>query len=372
MSDAARRSDLEDDMDASDAPKGRDFPPETHRHLSWSSIHFIHSPSSRFLAFAALSIIAMMGVVAGMTHFVRVDIAIDGAGEIASDIGTRDAVAPSEGQVVRVRKNIGDEVSEGEVVAELSTAAVSATELDSSRHSLQALIDHVTAADSTLSSPLPEIGIPIAKFTDPGVLAGLTAVEQSWRALEAQRRYAQRGRPDVGQIAKLETHRSELLRSLRAAFGALESYVRHHEIRAPVAGTVIRRLVAAGDHASANRPVFTILPQGARIAVSLRINSRDVTQVRPGQKVRFRVDAYPSQRYGSFTGDVLSVDQAIDSSVAAPAETFKVLATIEKPLELNEEARDKIRLVLGMRVTGEVVTDRKRLNEVLIDRVFGR
>ncbi len=72
-----------------------EFPPGTASLLSWSALRFIRAPSSLFLAFSVL--IVAIGVVFSLiaARFIEIDVAVRSAGELVSDFGSREALAPS-------------------------------------------------------------------------------------------------------------------------------------------------------------------------------------------------------------------------------------------------------------------------------------
>ncbi len=83
--------------------------------------------------------------------------------------------------------------------------------------------------------------------------------------------------------------------------------LQHTVIEAPIDGIVISRSVDVGQTvaASMNAPtLFTIAADLTKMQVNANVDESDVGRIRPGQVVKFRVDAYPLDE---FTGSVAQV-----------------------------------------------------------------
>lgn len=84
--------------------------------------------------------------------------------------------------------------------------------------------------------------------------------------------------------------------------------LRDARILAPFAGTVGARLVSPGQVIS-RQSTLTSLVDLETVKVEMNIPERNLGQVAVGQKIRFRVDAYPKE---SFDGDVYFVSPQLD------------------------------------------------------------
>ena len=93
----------------------------------------------------------------------------------------------------------------------------------------------------------------------------------------------------------------------RAALNQSQVNFDHTVIRAPIDGIVIQRNVDVGQTvaASMQAPTLFVLAQDlTRMQVKANIDESDIGQIRPGQHVRFRVDAYQGEE---FTGTVAQI-----------------------------------------------------------------
>jgi membrane fusion protein (multidrug efflux system) len=82
------------------------------------------------------------------------------------------------------------------------------------------------------------------------------------------------------------------------------------EITAPFAGVLGLRRVSPGDYIEAG-DVMVSLVNDDPVKLDLRLPERYANSVRPGHRVRLRVDALPQRE---FSGEVYAVDPALDSA----------------------------------------------------------
>nr|WP_246408279.1 HlyD family efflux transporter periplasmic adaptor subunit [Microvirga lupini] len=82
-------------------------------------------------------------------------------------------------------------------------------------------------------------------------------------------------------------------------------------ITAPLGGRVTALQAATGQIVDPNKPLMTLLPDGASLRAELFVPSRAIGFVEPGQRVRLMVDAFPYQRFGTLGGSVETVSQAV-------------------------------------------------------------
>ncbi|MDD5389416.1 MAG: efflux RND transporter periplasmic adaptor subunit [Gallionellaceae bacterium] len=136
--------------------------------------------------------------------------------------------------------------------------------------------------------------------------------------------------------------RQAALRQARVELG-------HTVIRSPVEGVVISRNVDVGQTVAASfqAPVlFVIARDLAKMEVNVAVDEADVGRVRPGQKVRFSVDAYPGER---FTGQVSQIRKAPQSNNNVT--TYSVMATVANP---------ELKLLPGMTANARVLTEERK------------
>ena len=93
----------------------------------------------------------------------------------------------------------------------------------------------------------------------------------------------------------------------QAAVGVAQTNVDHTIIIAPIDGTVVARSVDVGQTVAASLQaptLFTIAQDLTKMQVYAKTDESDVGMIRPGQKVTFKVDAFPKD---TFSGEVVQV-----------------------------------------------------------------
>lgn len=85
-------------------------------------------------------------------------------------------------------------------------------------------------------------------------------------------------------------------------------------LKAPKSGVVASLQTNSGARTSAGAPLVTVIPQGAILEAHLYAPSRSIGLVEAGQSVSIRYEAFPFQRFGTFSGEVISISQSTVSS----------------------------------------------------------
>jgi HlyD family secretion protein len=101
------------------------------------------------------------------------------------------------------------------------------------------------------------------------------------------------------------------------------------EVRAPVAGTIVRRAVTLGQTVNAgfSAPVlFTLAADLEKMMLLVRVDESDVGQVQEGQTVNFTVQAWPDR---TFSGTVRQV--RIDATVEQGVVTYTAVVDVPNP-----------------------------------------
>jgi cobalt-zinc-cadmium efflux system membrane fusion protein len=218
--------------------------------------------------------------------------------------------ARGEALVVEVKVDVGDEVRAGQPLVVLASAAVGGNQAQ--------------------------------------LVAAKARVEAARAALEREQALAERGisaRKDVEdarrELAAAQAEHDGARAALSAAGGGSGSGGRY-ALTAPFAGTVVARDAVAGRSAAADR-VLVELADLSTMWANLEIPEADAGLVRPGQRVRIRLDAL---RGRILEGKIARVASAVD-----PA-SRTVRARVELP---NEDRSLKAGLLL--RATVEVSAD---------------
>lgn len=133
-----------------------------------------------------------------------------------------------------------------------------------------------------------------------------------------------------------------------ASLHQAELSLSHTVIRAPIDGIVISRNVDVGQTVAASMSaptLFVIAEDLTRMQANASIDESDVGAIRPGQPVRFTVDAYPGEE---FSGQVAQV--RLQASVVQNVVTYTTMIDVPN--------RD-LKLKPGMTANVVVETDRR-------------
>ena len=164
-------------------------------------------------------------------------------------------------------------------------------------------------------------------------LAGLQQ-QLSGSLAEAQQARSQLASANI-EAAQGVSRIQEGLQSLSAEEARLQGE-QGYVITAPIAGRVTALAAGLGRPAAPGRPLMVIVPERATLEAELYAPSRAVGFVEPGKEVRLLYDAFPYQRFGSFTGSVSSISRiAID-----PRET-DIPFSFEEPVYRVRVALDR-------------------------------
>jgi membrane fusion protein len=191
--------------------------------------------------------------------------------------------------------------------------------------------------------------------------ANAAAAEESRLATELARISADAGT----QVASARAE-AESIEQRKAAVRAERAYT----ITAPVAGRVAALQTAAGRTADPGIPLMTIVPEASALHADIYAPTRAVGFVRPGQEVRLLYDAFPYQRFGSFTGRITRLSRTVldPRELTAPLKVDEPVYRIEVTPERQsvDAFGEPMPLQPGMTLTANIVLDRRSFLDWLL------
>jgi len=213
-------------------------------------------------------------------------------------------------------------------------------------------------------------------------------VKAQVQALERQRAARLR------EIAALHAQRRELPLQAQGAQGAIdrdlaalaqqaaENEARQRiVVRAPQDGVVTGLLAEPGQTVTPTIALASLLPADAKLHAQLFAPSSAVGFVRAHQQVQLRYQAFPYQKFGHQSGEVVQVSRSplqaselaglsLPASLSAGGEPlYRITVALEQqtvPAYGQAQA-----LVPGMQLEADVLLDRRRLMEWLFEPVLG-
>ncbi len=174
--------------------------------------------------------------------------------------------------------------------------------------------------------------------------ARLAFAEQELR--RGQTLLATGARP-LAQVQQSMRERDQAAAGVELATRQIEDY----RIVAPFAGTVMRRLVQAGETLAANAALLE-LAAPAPLRVAADVDEREIAQLRIGQAVAIHADAFPGR---AFTAAVTNIRREGNSATR----TFRV------EVDLPADNRSGDGLLIGMTVDVNIVVA-ERANALLV------
>lgn len=254
---------------------------------------------------------------------IRVVIAATGK---LSALSTVDVGSQVSGQVLSVDVDYNDRVTAGQPIAYIDPANFR-SRLEQSQADLTAALANLEAARANAGE---------AEATLRNAEANYERVTAIW-----ERRLISRADYDAA-VAARDQARARVA-STRAAVKVAESQVEQRRaavanaqldldytvIRSPVDGVVLLRAVEPGMTVAASfqTPVlFSIAEDLSKMQIELTVDEADVGQIRPGQTVRFTVDAFPGR---DFAGRIRQVRLA--ATETSTVITYPVIVDVDNP-----------------------------------------
>src|SRR6266446_10253545 len=193
-------------------------------------------------------------------------------------------------------------------------------------------------------------GTPLFKVDDAQLKAQVAQLEaQRDLAQQALARAKDLAQQNASSTADLEKAEAEM-RSAQAQYDLQRIRLERTTVRAPFAGVVGQRYVSLGDYVTNSTKLaslHTVNPQRA----TFQVPERFARQLRPGQRVSFRVAAIAGR---DFTGEVDFVDPVIQ----LPGRTILVKARVPNPARLLQPGMFiEARLVTAVRPNAVVIPE---------------
>jgi membrane fusion protein len=148
-------------------------------------------------------------------------------------------------------------------------------------------------------------------------------------------------------------------------------------LRAPVDGIVTNLLVHSGQAVAAQQPLMSVLPAKSTLLAELWVPTKAMGFIAPGQRVVMRYDAYPYQKFGQQYGRVLSVSRSAMSADAVSRLLGKAVSNSRYRVQVSLDSESVMAyghpeaLLPGMTLDADVLLDRRRLIEWIIEPLYG-
>jgi HlyD family secretion protein len=195
-------------------------------------------------------------------------------------------------------------VKKGQVIARLDPSLIAA-QLEQARANLAQARANLTKAQSDLDRTRVQLVDAQQKYTRAKELSARSLLPQS--ELDAAKIAVDTAQANVASQQATVAQTQAGVTQSQASVNQNQVNVAHTVIEAPIDGIVTQRSVEVGQTVAASMQaptLFVIAADLTKMQVNANIDEADVGRIRPGQHVRFTVDAYPTD---TFDGTVSQV-----------------------------------------------------------------
>ncbi len=184
----------------------------------------------------------------------------------------------------------------------------------------------------------------------------------------------------IKQIEQLPLRKKNTIQGLQSSLTQLnerqielegnESYA----IKAPINGRVTSVQVHPGQSVSQQKSLLTIIPLDTVLYAELFLPSRAIGFISEGQKVLFRYDAFPYQRFGLYEGTVLQVAQAVitpeEAGIPLPTNESVYRVKVSLGSQFVETYGKRLALQSGMSLSADIILEERSLGEWLFAPIY--
>ena len=230
------------------------------------------------------------------------------------------------GSISRLYVDFNSHVRKGQLIAQIDPAlfegalAQAKADLENARANL------AVAVANTAKAKASEVQMRADYERNQGL--GKQGVV-SQQALDVAKANAESATAQVNAALASEHQARAQVQQKEAAVRVAQTNLDYTTIHAPIDGTVVARNVDVGQTvaASLQAPTLFIIAQDlTKMQVYAKTDESDVGQIRPGQKVSFKVDAYPRE---TFAGTVSQV--RMNSTVVQNVVTYDTIVDFSNP-----------------------------------------
>jgi membrane fusion protein (multidrug efflux system) len=199
--------------------------------------------------------------------------------------------------------------------------------------------------------------------------------DRSQTAYEVSEAQVKSARERIRQMeASLETQRA-VIRQAEAALPPQRAVIRQKEeelkqaalnkeytvIRSPAEGYVTKRTVEVGNQVQVAQPLLAVVPLAAdQVWITANYKETDLKEVRPGQRVRIKVDTYPGRTFYGRVNSVMAGTGAVFSLFPPENATGNFVKVVQRiPVKITlEEGTDPDHLLrIGMSVVPTILVE---------------
>jgi HlyD family secretion protein len=230
------------------------------------------------------------------------------------------------GVISELRADFNSHVSKGDVIAQISPALFQGAFAQAKADLENAEANVAVAAANTAKAKAAQAQTKADYERNIGLTKSGAVSQQAFELAKAN---ADGADAQVAGAAAQELQARAQVEQKRAAVQVAQTNLDYTTIRAPIDGTVVARTVDVGQTVAASLQaptLFTIAQDLTKMQVYAKTDESDVGGMKRGQKVTFKVDAYPRE---TFTGTVSQV--RMNSTVVQNVVTYDTVIDFDNP-----------------------------------------
>lgn len=250
--------------------------------------------------------------------------------------------------------------------------------LNRQRDMAQKVVDiHKYLQSQQAGAPLDVMNAESARID---VESKLKTTEGEARRFQAQRAEMQAERQSF--IDRWRNDRSEqLMRTRQDLMEARQNLQKAQKISdltqlvAPADGVVLQVADrSAGSVLREGETLMTLVSDTAPLYIEASVSSRDMSELRTGEKVRLKLDAYPFQRYGTLAGTLMVISADTIASDEAQTPTAPMAQVYRLRVRLDDSTRNLakrgIYLRPGLLAASEIETGRRTVASYILNPIL--
>ncbi len=139
-------------------------------------------------------------------------------------------------------------------------------------------------------------------------------------------------------------------------------------VKAPINGTIqVIKSYNVGDYINSGEQVLKVIPEGTKYKMDIAVDNKDISQIKIGQKVKYRFLAFPYKEYGVMEGKIVNISKDIISNDEGNT-TYRVEGDIPDIKLNNKKGKEGI-IKSGMLSEIRIVSKRKKILSIILEKL---
>jgi len=391
-------------------------------HRQWGELALLQPLSTKIMTWFITTVVAVVLAFLFLGHYARKETVV---GYLTPVAGTSKVFIPQQGTITEIYVKEGQEIKKGQPLFAVETSQIAANgqdvnttmldTLESQRNLLTNQIaaeqertkseqERLTALIGGLETEISQLQAQIELQNEQirvsdGLVSSVTglrakgyiselefkqrelaALEQKQKLNSLNQQFAARHNQLTEtrySLHQLPTVMAQKIQSLRSELSTTEQRIaeingrRAYIIRAGAVGRVSTLQATVGQFADPRRLQLEIVPSDSVLQAELFVPTRAIGFVRPGQKVKMKYEAFPYQKFGTYTGQIIKVSHTIVTSadasgpIALREPVYRVTASLERT-DIDAYG-EKIPLQADMLLSADIILEHRSLVGWLLD-----